>query len=131
MTMFYSPSAGGFYDDSFKPYDAIELTDEEYADLVADQRGNGFTVKDGVVVVAEPPPAPVKTPEQVRAEAAIMRDALLEVATKRINPLQDSVDLKIATEADIAALAVWKQYRVDVNRVDLNLDPVVWPPLPE
>ncbi|PIF53496.1 virus tail fiber assembly protein lambda gpK [Pseudomonas sp. 29] len=131
MTMFYSPNTGGFYDDSFKPSDAIELGDEEYASLVANQRGNGFTVNEGVVVVAEPLEPPVKTPEQMRAELESKRDLLLGVAGLRISPLQDSVDLGKATESDLAALNVWKQYRVDVNRVDLSLESVIWPPMPE
>ncbi|AZD01405.1 tail fiber assembly protein [Pseudomonas chlororaphis] len=131
MTMFYSPSAGGFYDDSFKPDDAIELDDEEYAGLVAGQRGNGFIVKDGVVVVAEPQEAPARTPGQICAENALKRDELLDVARLRIAPLKDSVELGLSTDEDVAALTAWRQYRVAVNRVDLSLDPPVWPPRPE
>ncbi|WP_369683802.1 tail fiber assembly protein [Pseudomonas costantinii] len=35
-------------------------------------------------------------------------------------PLQDAVDLNIVTSAVKARLTTWKQYRVDVNRVDLT-----------
>ncbi len=57
------------------------------------------------------------TPEQVLAEANAQRDLLLTVAGLRVAPLQDAVDLDIATASDTANLKLWKQYRVAVNRV--------------
>ncbi|HHC0857871.1 TPA: tail fiber assembly protein, partial [Salmonella enterica] len=43
-------------------------------------------------------------------------------------PLQDAVDLVIATDEEKSQLAEWKKYRVLVNRVDTsNPD---WPDVP-
>ena len=61
--------------------------------------------------------AAAPTPEQVLAAANAQRDALLAVAGLRIAPLQDAVDLESATEDEKENLKLWKQYRVDINRV--------------
>ncbi|EAP8158312.1 tail fiber assembly protein [Salmonella enterica] len=51
-------------------------------------------------------------------EAEGTKKRLLQLATDKIAPLQDAVDLDIATEDEKAQLDEWKQYRVLVNRVD-------------
>ncbi|EJM0810154.1 tail fiber assembly protein [Escherichia albertii] len=38
-------------------------------------------------------------------------------------PLQDAVDLGIVTEEETSLLAVWKKYRVLLNRVDTSVAP--------
>ncbi|EHP9616969.1 tail fiber assembly protein [Escherichia coli] len=45
---------------------------------------------------------------------------LLAVATSAIAPLQDGVDLDMATEVETALLLEWKKYRVLLNRVDTS-----------
>ncbi|HCP3098873.1 TPA: tail fiber assembly protein, partial [Escherichia coli] len=46
-------------------------------------------------------------------------------------PLQDAVDLEIATEEEKSLLAAWKTYRVLLNRVDTSLSPdIEWPSQP-
>ncbi|ECI4976754.1 tail fiber assembly protein, partial [Salmonella enterica subsp. enterica] len=53
---------------------------------------------------------------------------LLQIASEKIAPLQDAVDLDIATDDEKAQLDEWKKYRVLVNRVDTsNPD---WPEKP-
>ncbi len=55
------------------------------------------------------------------------KESLLAMAASKIAPLQDAVDLDIATEAEAALLLAWKKYRVLVNRInpydtpDINL----------
>ncbi|MFY3138957.1 tail fiber assembly protein [Achromobacter xylosoxidans] len=49
--------------------------------------------------------------------ARVRRDALLERAGLRMAPLQDAVDLGIATTAEQESLTAWKTYRVRLNRV--------------
>ncbi|WP_248794556.1 tail fiber assembly protein [Pseudomonas sp. MWU13-2105] len=61
--------------------------------------------------------AAAPTPEQVLQSANAQRDALLASAGLRIAPLQDAVDLDVATGADTVNLKLWKQYRVAINRV--------------
>ncbi|EEE4809983.1 tail fiber assembly protein, partial [Salmonella enterica subsp. enterica serovar Enteritidis] len=56
------------------------------------------------------------------------KSRLLQMASEKIAPLQDAVDLGLATDDEKAQLDEWKKYRVLVNRVDtLNPD---WPEKP-
>ncbi|MGS5187697.1 tail fiber assembly protein, partial [Escherichia coli] len=51
--------------------------------------------------------------------------------SEHIAPLQDAVDLEIATEEEKSLLAAWKTYRVLLNRVDTSLSPdIEWPSQP-
>lgn len=59
-----------------------------------------------------------------------MRDVLMRVASDKIAPLQDMVDFDMATPDDVAALKAWRLYRVNLSRIDLNSDPIVWPQIP-
>lgn len=60
------------------------------------------------------------------------KDNLLDKAARVIAPLQDAVDLDIATEAEKSALLAWKKYRVLLNRVDISTAPDIdWPEPPE
>ncbi|EJA5011301.1 tail fiber assembly protein [Salmonella enterica] len=72
--------------------------------------------------------------DEVAEAAARLREAegtknrLLQMASEKIAPLQDAVDLGIATDDEKARLDEWKKYRVRVNRVDTsNPD---WPEQP-
>ncbi|EDG9409305.1 tail fiber assembly protein [Salmonella enterica subsp. enterica serovar Tennessee] len=61
-------------------------------------------------------------------EAEGTKSRLLQTAAEKIAPLQDAVDLGIATDDEKAQLDEWKKYRVLVNRVDTsNPD---WPEQP-
>ncbi|WP_413493141.1 tail fiber assembly protein [Morganella psychrotolerans] len=69
--------------------------------------------------------------ELARADADIRKLALMSEASEAIAPLQDAVDLDIATPEEISALKEWKLYRVMLNRVDTSLGAdVVWPTPP-
>lgn len=68
-----------------------------------------------------------ETAAQLR-EAEETKKRLLQTASEKIAPLQDAVDLGIATDEEKSQLAEWKKYRVLVNRVDTsNPD---WPDVP-
>ncbi|HAF2225872.1 TPA: tail fiber assembly protein, partial [Salmonella enterica] len=48
-----------------------------------------------------------------------------------INPLQDAVDLGIATDEEKRQLLLWKRHRVEVNRIDVTKAPdIEWPEQP-
>lgn len=49
-----------------------------------------------------------------------IKNQLTSEATAVIAPLQDAVDLSIATTEETKSLYEWKKYRVLLNRVDLN-----------
>ncbi len=67
--------------------------------------------------------------DEAAEKAAQLRQAeetksrLLQMASEKIAPLQDAVDLGLATDDEKAQLDEWKKYRVLVNRVgnDSNL----------
>ncbi|EHM7581706.1 tail fiber assembly protein [Salmonella enterica] len=76
--------------------------------------------------------------DEVAEAAARLREAegtknrLLQMASEKIAPLQDAVDLGIATDDEKARLDEWKKYRVRVNRVDTSTAPKIdWPKKPE
>ncbi|EBC0633059.1 tail fiber assembly protein [Salmonella enterica] len=61
-------------------------------------------------------------------EAEETKKRLLQLATDKIAPLQDAVDLEEATDEEKAWLNAWKKYRVLVNRVDTSKPE--WPEAP-
>ncbi|EOF5041064.1 tail fiber assembly protein [Providencia rettgeri] len=74
---------------------------------------------------------PPVSKEQLIAEAEQRKQILLSEATEAIAPLQDAVELDIATDKEIALLKEWKKYRVLLNRVDTSLAPnIEWPQKP-
>ncbi|MDE9496251.1 tail fiber assembly protein, partial [Xenorhabdus bovienii] len=53
-------------------------------------------------------------------------------ADSAIAPLQDAVDLGMATDTEKAGLTEWRKYRVLLNRVDCTTAPdVQWPEQPK
>ncbi|OZI14897.1 phage tail protein [Sodalis-like symbiont of Philaenus spumarius] len=70
----------------------------------------------------------VYTADELREQATHKRDYLLEQGAKIIAPLQDAVDLDMATDTEKAALLAWKKYRVLLNRLDISSAPDIdWP----
>ncbi|HGZ2335536.1 TPA: tail fiber assembly protein, partial [Shigella boydii] len=52
--------------------------------------------------------------------------------SEHIAPLQDAVDLEIATEEENSLLEAWKKYRVLLNCVDTSTAPdIEWPEEPD
>ena len=75
---------------------------------------------------------PPVSKEQLIAEAEQQKQSLLAEANSAIAPLQDAVDLGMATDEEKAKLTSWKTYRVLLNRVDTSLAPDIdWPVKPE
>lgn len=120
MNIFFSASTLGFYSDEIHckaiPPDAVEITVEEHAALLSGQASGKLIVcgVHGRPSLVDPAPP---TNEELAAMARRKGDELLSIATLRIAPLQDSVDLDEAAATELASLKAWKQYRVAVNRV--------------
>lgn len=56
---------------------------------------------------------------------------LIKIASEQIQPLQDAVDLDMATEAEKSTLNEWRKYRVLLTRVDTSTAPaIIWPEEP-
>ncbi|MBD2809869.1 tail fiber assembly protein [Xenorhabdus sp. Vera] len=84
---------------------------------------------DGLPVWADIPPPP---PAELRQRAESQKQYLMNAARDKIAPLQDAVDLDIATDAEKSALTDWRKYRVLLNRVDCSTAPdIQWPEQPK
>ncbi|WP_272662324.1 tail fiber assembly protein [Providencia sp. PROV111] len=76
------------------------------------------------LAITNPPPSK----EQLIAEAEYQKQALLNEATAAIAPLQDAVDLGIATDEEREQLREWREYRVLINRIDTSIGVnIEWP----
>ena len=89
------------------------------ADIPANVLGN-FKFVAGAFIDISPSDAAIA--EQKRSD-------LMAEADKAITPLQDAVDLNMATENEVKSLRDWKKYRVLLNRVDTTRPE--WPEPPE
>lgn len=59
-----------------------------------------------------------------------IQKAMLGQATEIIAPLQDAVDLGIATDVENEKLLDWKKYRIELTRVDTSGEQTAWPDKP-
>jgi hypothetical protein len=76
--------------------------------------------------------APVTDAENAALIASSRLAAETDEASQVIAPLQDAVDISIATDAEITRLAEWKRYRVELSRIDISEAPdIAWPVRPE
>lgn len=71
----------------------------------------------GAVEVAAPIDV-LPTEDQLSILALNKRDELLGTAALRVAPLQDAVDRKRATDDEALRLNLWKDYRIDLNRIE-------------
>ncbi len=140
MTMAYALIEGGTVINTIvwegpevSPVDFGEgVTYAEIPDGEGNQPSIGWSY-DGSVFAAPP-----LTDEQIAAQKQQKitsnvenKASLIAQATIAIAPLQDAVDLDDATDAEMALLKAWKQYRVAVNRVDASTaDDIAWPAQP-
>ena len=70
-------------------------------------------------------------PKDYVAEAQRRKTGLLNEAALHIEPLQDAIDLGMATEDEDSLLTKWKRYRLLINRVDIASAPDInWPEQP-
>jgi hypothetical protein len=75
--------------------------------------------------------APVMKNEDVVFLARSRLAAEMETANQTIAPLQDAVDLGIATVEETARLAEWRKYRVMLSRTDVtDATTIDWPVIP-
>ncbi|QPR29758.1 tail fiber assembly protein [Edwardsiella hoshinae] len=71
------------------------------------------------------------TPDELTVQAERKKQSLLAEAAKAIAPLQDAIDIGVATPEEEARLKAWKKFRVNVNRIDTAQLPVIFPLMPE
>ncbi|CZY33970.1 MULTISPECIES: tail fiber assembly protein [Enterobacter] len=112
------------------PADLMIISDDEYEAFMVspDRKAPQYNVESECMewVDIEPP-----TREETIENAEALKAQLLSVAAQAIAPLQDAVDLSMATDDEMASLSAWKKYRVLLNRVDTSEpDEIEWPELP-
>lgn len=140
MNYIFSPANNAFYNTSMKslydsagtwPHDGIKVTNNVFNEFTQSApEGKVRAASDDGLPVWVDIPAPSKEQmiEVANAELASRRAA----ADQAILPLQDAIDLGIATEKEIIALQDWKKYRVALNRLDIASSPdFEWPDEPE
>lgn len=118
---------------------SIKISIAQYTEALEGMcAGLVVTIDDGFKValpeVDEPLTPPLPTPEELRMYALAKRDGLLSRASLRMAPLQDAIDLGSATQEEIARLTLWRQYRVDLNRIELQDGfpmTITWPRAPD
>ena len=124
---------GAFYIDGLNshiPDNAIEINSDEYQRLF-DGHANGKIIATGNDSRPILRDAPELTNEQLVALAVRQRASLLATANAVIVPLQDAVDLGMATDAEGALLTEWRKYRVLLSRIDTSAAPdIEWPTPP-
>ncbi|MGL9719840.1 tail fiber assembly protein [Symbiopectobacterium sp.] len=88
---------------------------------------SGGWLFDGQKVVPRIPTLGERVAKVKREKAELMQIACIAIA-----PLQDAVDLDMATETEKSALLAWKKYRVLLNRLDIsNASDIEWPIPPD
>lgn len=156
--MRFSVSTQGFYPDTINygstlPADVVPVTDEQYSTFLKalNMTQNTFVrvySDSGVLTISEYRPTPYHTWDDQNNKWVIsddglkdqkanevkcaeqMKTELMTAATKQIDPLQDAIDLDMATDEEKAQLTTWKKYRVLLNRVDTTVAPdITWPTL--
>lgn len=114
--IFYSAKNNGFYPYSLieeytkagnMPGDLVEITEHWYVYLLDGQsRGKIISPNEYGSPVLSDPPEPTK--DELISAAEAQKQRLMADATAAVAPLQDAVDLGIATETEIAGLQEWK-----------------------
>lgn len=133
--MFFNITNFGFYDPEDEPYygehwpddsKLIEISDSDYETFSGSPpRGHKLGISDDGTLIW------VEIPGQVAENNASIIDSLMAGATARIAPLQDAVDMNMATEEEAARLKTWKLYRIQLSRVDTSATNMELPTPPE
>jgi hypothetical protein len=132
MNGFYLGSERKTYESSSNgwPADALPISNDVYRSLFEGQEQGKVITADGSgrPILSEPPEP---THDELVAKADVMRSKLMAEATEIIAPLQDAVDMNIATKQEQSKLVEWKKYRVLLSRIDVSLMPdITWPEKP-
>ncbi|MFZ4833095.1 tail fiber assembly protein [Rouxiella sp. Mn2063] len=133
--IYFSKSTFGFYKSDLYtnklPIDSVEITDEIWQSMLQGQSlGKIISADESGHPVLKDPPLP--TQESVIFQTTIKKSNLISEAAIAMMPLQDAVDLDVATDDELAKLKLWKEYRVALNRLDITQAPdITWPVSPD
>ncbi|MBS9433299.1 tail fiber assembly protein [Photorhabdus hainanensis] len=138
---FYSAKTNAFYPVELEqnyiasgslPDDIIEVSIDIYQEYAANNAPEGkyrIAGQNGLPEWADIPPP---TKEELQQYVESKKQQFIMEASQQMAPLQDAVDLGIATKEEEAALLGWKKYRVMLNRIDISQAPgIEWPEQPK
>lgn len=130
MKVFTSKSKPGFYVNGISelPEDAQEISAELWQQLL-----QGQETGKAINFNSEPPELVeyVRTKEDEIAEAETVKAELRLEADTAIAPLEDAVDLGLATDDEVSRLNEWRKFRIILNRIDTSTAPdITWPTQP-
>ncbi|MCW7548509.1 tail fiber assembly protein [Photorhabdus sp. APURE] len=138
---FYSAKTNAFYPIELEqnyiasgslPDDIIEVGIDVYQEYAANNVPEGkyrIAGQNGLPEWADIPPP---TREELQQYVESKKQQFILEASQQIAPLQDAVDLGIATKEEEMALSVWKKYRVMLNRVNISqASDIEWPEQPK
>ncbi|MBT1624839.1 tail fiber assembly protein [Klebsiella pneumoniae] len=156
--MRFSVSTQSFYDDNYEenavvndlPSDFQVIDNEQYASFFnAINSGRVVYLVDDEFKISQPRPdkyhlwdttnnvwimtdaAEAQKSADLIADAELRRTTSLSAAGIAISPLQDAVDLGMATDVETRRLTEWKKYRVLLMRIDTSKAPdIEWPTPP-
>ena len=91
--------------------------------------GIGGSYQSGVF---SPPPQSIPEQDELIERARQYKASLLSAASMAISPLEDAVELGVATDNESNLYNEWRKYRVSVMRINISSAPdIIWPELPE
>ncbi|WP_266280506.1 tail fiber assembly protein [Raoultella sp. DY2415] len=145
---FYLP--GIDYGDDF-PIDAVEISEEEYRRFyLSINNGCRVYLKNKKFEISDKIPGKyhdwdaislswiIKEESRIKMVSDLInsrlqkKQSLMASASSAIAPLQDAVDIGIATDDEKTNLDKWKNYRVALNRLSVtSTNDVDWPAIPE
>lgn len=140
INFIFSPSENAFYPHSLManymiagswPEDGIDVDDAVFYEFTGEPPPNKIRAvgEDGLPVWSDIPPV---SHEMAIAAAEEKKSMLIQWAGESITPLQDAVDLDMATDEEKRRYDAWRKYRVLLTRVDTSLAPDInWPEPPE
>lgn len=154
--MKFSVKTQGFYsnDNDYGenlPADAINITEKQYRDFYSGLNENRHIyLSDEGLKLSDIKPdnyhswdneknrwvlsdeAATQQKKDAITSANNKKESLMAAAAVEIAPLQDAVDLGMASDEEKSLLNKWKVYRVLLNRIDTALAPDInWPEKPE
>lgn len=111
--------------------DCIHVSNSIYNEFAASAPPAGkvrAAGEDGFPVWVDLPPP---TDDEIIEINELNKKQLIENANTIITPLQDAVELEMATDEEVELLKQWKKYRVLLNRLDVNDLNIEFPEKPE
>ncbi|AWK43087.1 tail fiber assembly protein [Photorhabdus laumondii] len=145
--VYFSRKEGAFYSDAHE--ECVEITAEKHNELL-DGQSRGFAIvsdKEGYPILTKQAPTvyhkwdnekwiisesdKIKLRREQQQQAEQKKQQLMFTVSKQIAPLQDAVDLGMASDEENSRLTALKKYRVLLNRVDASLaTDIYWPEKP-